>query len=323
MAKFKVLVTEPIPEIEFGLRILEGAEVRARGEFVSPLPAEELKDVDGVVAGDAKITRRAIEGAERLKAIGRFGVGVDSVDLKACTERGVVVFNVPGLNAQSVAEHAVGMIIAVAKKFAAVDRLVRSGRWREKAGYMGFELQGKTLGIVGLGSIGSRVAEIAKALGMKVVAYDPYAPIERAEKLGVAMADLRSLLRNSDVVSLHAPLTEETKGLIGEEELKLMKPTAILVNTARGGIVDERALYKALKEGWIAGAGIDVLEGEPVESHPLFELENVLLTPHMASWTVEAFRRMALKVCEGILKVMRGEVPDNVVNPEALAKRKF
>jgi D-3-phosphoglycerate dehydrogenase len=323
MSSFKVFVTEPIPEIEFGLKILKDAEIRIKNEFISSIPTMDISDVDAIIAGDAKIKREAIEGAKKLKVIGRFGAGVDSVDLKACSENGIIVFNIPGLNAQSVAEHTIGMIIAVAKKFLSVDKLVRAGGWKEKSKYMGYEIHGKTLGIVGLGNIGMKVAKIAKAFEMKVLAYDPYIPKERGKELGIAMMDLESILKNSDIVTLHVPLTEETKGLIGEKELKSMKKTAILVNTSRGGVVDEFALYKALKEGWIAGAGIDVLENEPVEKHPLFELDNVLLTPHTASWTIEAFRRMAIKVCEGILKVMKGELPDNIVNPEAFSRKRF
>ncbi|MGQ9543962.1 MAG: hydroxyacid dehydrogenase [Candidatus Bathyarchaeia archaeon] len=322
MARFNIFVTEPIPGIESELTILKDAEVRIKDRFLERVESEDLLNVDAVIAGDSKITRESLEGAGRLKVIGRLGAGVDSVDIQACTERGILVFNAPGLNAQSVAEHIIGLMVAVAKKFRIVDGLVRSGRWAEKAHHIGFELFGKTLGIIGLGNIGSKLARMAQALGMETIAYDPYIPAEKAERLNVKLVGLESLLRDSDFISINAPLTGETRGLIGERQLRMMKKNTILINTARGGLVDEQALYEALKNNWIAGAGIDVLENEPVTEHPLFNLENVILTPHTASWTVEAFRRVVSTVCENILKTLMGGTPENLVNPEVLKRTK-
>ncbi|MBS7649774.1 hydroxyacid dehydrogenase [Candidatus Bathyarchaeota archaeon] len=323
LARFSIFVTEPVPGIEAELTVLKDVDVRIKDRFLDRVDSEDLRNVDAVIAGDSKITRESLKAADRLKVIGRLGAGVDSVDVKACTEMGILVFNAPGLNAQSVAEHIMGLMVAVAKKFRTVDILVRSGRWAEKAHHIGYELFGKTLGIVGLGNIGSRLAKMAQAFGMAAIAYDPYIPVEKALSLNVKLVDLEVLLRDSDFISINAPLTEETKGLIGERQLRMMKRNAILINTARGGLVDEKALYEALKNNWIAGAGIDVLENEPVTDHPLFKLENVILTPHTASWTVEAFRRVVSTVCENILKTLNGGIPENLVNPEVLERTRL
>jgi D-3-phosphoglycerate dehydrogenase len=320
MSKFTVFVTEPIPEIEYGIKILEEFNARIRDRFIERIPSEDLKDVDAVIAGDSKITEESLSQADRLRVIGRFGAGVDSVDVNACTKKSILLFNAPGLNAQSVAEHIMGMMVALAKRFRAVDALVRNGLWTEKSRYMGNELHGKTLGIIGFGNIGSKLTRMAQAFGMQVIVYDPYISPDRAEELGAKLIDLEPLLKDSDAVSLNAPLTKETRGLIGERQLRIMKRDAILINTARGGLVDEQALFKALTENWIAGAGIDVLENEPVTKHPLFRFENVIFTPHTASWTIEAFRRIGIAVCENILKTLNGEIPDTLVNPEALRK---
>ena len=320
MKEFELFVTEPIPEIEFGLKILGDARVRIKEKFAEKVPSEDLRDVDAVIAADSKITRESLKKADKLIVIGRYGAGVDSVDVQACTEKGILLINAPGLNAQSVAEHVIGLMVAVSKKFRSLDGVVRNGRWAEKRFYMGNELYEKTLGIIGFGNIGSRLAKMAQAFGMEIITYDPYIPQEKVSHLDIKMVDLESLLKNSDYVSVNAPLTKETRRLIGEKQLRLMKRDAVMINTARGGLIDEQALVKALEEHWIAGAGIDVLENEPVTTHPLFNIENVILTPHTASWTIEAFRRIAVTVCENILKTMRGRIPDNLVNPEALTR---
>ena len=322
MKKFKIYVTEPIPEIEIGFKLFENiAEIKLGDKFIGRVLPEQIEDVDAIIAGDSKISEESLKKAKRLKVIGRPGVGVDNVDLKACTERGILVFNVPGINADSVAEHVIGMILAISKKFLQRDNLARSGRWGERDKIIGSELKGKTIGIIGLGNVGSLVAKKAKGFEMKILAYDPYLPIEKAKELDVNIVDLPVLLRESDYISINCPLTDETRKMIGERELRLMKKDAILINTARGGIVDEDALYDALKEGWIRAAGIDVLENEPVSEHLLFHLDNVLLTPHSAGLTIEALRRTAMAVCEDILRVLKGELPKNLVNPEAARRR--
>jgi len=318
LMNFCVLVTEPLPEIEFGLKILEDTEIEIKDRFVAEILGDDIRDIDAVVAGDSLVTRRTLKGANKLKVIGRFGAGYDRVDIEACAEKGIVVFNAPRLSGQSVAEHTFGMIIAVAKNFRYMDQLVREGRWSDKPTRVGTELHRKTLGIVGLGNIGYLVARLAKAFEMRILAHDPYVQTERAREVGAEIVDLNTLLKNADFITLHIPLTDQTRGLIGEDEFALMKKDAILINMARGGVVEENALYQALRERRIAGAGIDVLENEPVTKHPLFQLDNILLTPHIGAWTKEAFRRVALFVCENILKVKRGKLPENVVNPKAI-----
>jgi len=321
-SRYKIFVTEPLPELEVGLKPLRCiAEIKCLKEFTGKVLAKDIRDVDAIVAGDARITRKSLEGVQRLKVIGRYGVGVDSVDLDACTEKRIIVFNAPGLNAVSVAEHAIGMMIAISKRFLLSDKLVRTGMWGEKIRYMNTELSKKTVGIIGLGDIGRLVAKMVKASEMKVLAYDPYVSKEKAMEAHAHLVDLRTLLRESDFVSIHCPLTDKTRGIIGEDELRLMKKTAILINTARGDIVREEALYRALKEGWIAGAGIDVFEREPlITKHPFIELDNILLSPHSASWTTEAVRRIAICVGENIMKVFKGQLPENIVNKRVLEK---
>ncbi len=319
MKKYKILITEPLPEVEFGLKLLEDiAEIRYIKKFSGEVLAKDIRDVDAIIAGDSKISKKSLEGVQRLKVIGRYGVGVDSVDLDACTKKGVLVFNIPQVEGSSVPEHVIGMIIAISKKFMSRDRLVRSGRWRERHQLIGDELWNKTLGIIGLGNIGYLVAKMAEAFNMNVLAYDPYVSNEKAKGVSAQVVDLKTLLKESDYISINCPLTDETRGMICEKELRLMKSSAVLVNAARGGIVKDDALYRALKEGWIAGAGIDVLENEPVSKHPLFNLDNVLLTPHSAAWTTDGLRRVAIVTCENILKVLKGQLPKNVVNTEVL-----
>ncbi len=314
--KFKVFVTEPLPELEFGLeQIEEIAEIVYFKEFSGSVSSEDICDVDAIVAGDSKITRKSLEKADQLKVIGRYGVGTDSVDLEACTEKGIIVFNIPALNAESVAEHVIGSMIAISKKFLIQDKLVRTGRWNEKAHYIGTELWKKTIGIIGFGSIGSLLAKMVKAFEMKILVYDPYVSREKIAEADAQLVDLRTLLKKSDFVSVNCPLTAETKGLIGTEELVSMKKTAFLVTTARGGIVNEKALHKALKEKQISGAAIDVFENEPITTrHPFIDLDNILLTPHFAGWTTETFRRQAIRMGENLLKVFNGQLPANIVN---------
>lgn len=309
---FRVYVTEPLPEVEKGIEVLKGfAEVYIENRFYGFVLPEALRGYDAVIAGDSKITKESLKGADKLKVIGRFGAGVDSVDLEECTKKGIMVVNVPGLNSQSVAEHIIGFMIALSKNFLKVDKLVRQGRWEEKATYIGCEIWRKKLGIVGYGNIGKKLTKIAKdGFDMEILVYDPYIEnIESAKKCA-----LEELLKTSDYIALCCPLTKETRDMIGEKELDVMKKDAFLINCARGGLVDEDALYDALKANKIAGAGIDVLENEPVKEHKLFELDNVIVTPHFGAWTKEAFVRVAIKCCEEIKKALEGEVPENLVN---------
>jgi len=299
--KFNILVSEHFPEEHIIDEILGNiANIKFTNKIYEEIPKDEIKDVDAIILGGSKITRTSIEYAKRLKIIGRVGVGVDNVDIEACAKRGIIVFNTPGLNAESVADLTIALILAVARKLFHLVKITKEGSWDEKLSYVGIELYGKTIGIVGLGNIGQAVARRAKGFNMRILYYDRKRKVEAEKKLGAIFVDFRTLLRESDIVTLHVPLTKETRHMIGERELKLMKPTAILINTARGEVVDYKALYKALKEGWIMGAGIDVYEKEPAYNHPLFNLDNVVVTPHVGDLTYEAYRRMLKEVCYNI-----------------------
>jgi len=320
----KVLITEPTPFIEEEWKILEKyAAVRlAKGITEDDLLAE-VKDVDVMLVVYAKITKRIIESAPRLKGIVRYGIGLDNVDIRAATEMGVYVANVPDYCIGTVAEHTFALLLALARKIILADRIIKSASWKvwtqQPIELMGTDLEGKVLGLIGIGNIGSAVAIRAKAFGMKVIAYDPYIEKDRASSLGVELVDLDTLLKNSDFVSIHAPLTPETRGMIGEQELKKMKKTAYLINTSRGPIVKEDALYKALRDGWIAGAALDVYENEPPNTNnPLFKLDNVVLTPHIAWYTEEALKRLKRSVAEDAIRILNGMPPKNLVNKDVL-----
>ncbi|MEW8979713.1 MAG: phosphoglycerate dehydrogenase [Symbiobacterium sp.] len=310
----KILVTEAISET--GISLLQ-AEHEVDVRKVTP---EELLEIipeyDALITrSETKVTAEVLARGARLKVVGRAGVGVDNVDVAAATERGVLVVNVPGANTYSTAEHAFGLLIAVARHIPqAHQALAREGRWDRKT-FVGTELHGKTLGIIGLGRIGSEVAVRARAFGMKVLAYDPYVAPSRAEHLGVTLVEsIRELLPQVDFLTIHAAKTSETARLIGAEELALMKPTARIVNCARGGMVDEEALYEALKEGRLAGAALDVFATEPCTASPLFTLPNVVVTPHLAASTQEAQDANGRYIAQYVLRALRGELVPEAVN---------
>ncbi|WP_456321704.1 D-2-hydroxyacid dehydrogenase, partial [Palaeococcus sp. (in: euryarchaeotes)] len=293
----RVLVAAPLHEKAIEVLKNAGFEV-----VYEEYPDEErllelAKDVDAIIVrSKPKVTRKVIENAPNLKVIGRAGVGLDNIDLDAAKERSIEVVNSPGASSRSVAELAMALMFNVTRKIAFADRKMREGVWAKKQ-CMGFELDGKTLGIVGFGRIGYNIAKIAKAMGMNLLLYDPYPNFERAKEVGGKFVELEELLKESDVVTLHVPLLDSTYHLINEERLKLMKPTAILINAARGPIIDTNALVKALREGWIAGAGLDVFEEEPLPAgHELTKLDNVVLTPHIGASTVEAQMRAGVEV---------------------------
>ncbi len=303
----RVLVCDPIAED--GIAALErfGAQVDVR----TGLAPEELRasvdDYDAlIVRSETKVTREVISAARNLKVIGRAGIGVDNIDLEAATEAGIVVVNAPTGNVISAAEHTVGLMLALARHIPEASASLKRGEW-ERSRFIGTEVRGKMLGIVGLGQVGSEVARRARGLEMRVIAYDPFVPEERARALGAEVVSLDELLRQSDFISIHTTLTEGTVKLIGEEELAKVKPGAYIINTARGGIVDEAALAKALEEGRLAGAALDVFEEEPVVSHPLFEMERTVVTPHLGASTAEAQERVAQDVAEEIIAVLKGE----------------
>jgi D-3-phosphoglycerate dehydrogenase len=272
---------------------------------------EQVKDVDAVIIrANGSVTARLMDAAPKLKVIGRHGVGIDAIDLDAAKERGIVVCNTPVANVESVAEQAVGLMLAVSKHIARADKAIREGRWHVRYAYIGQELYGRTLGLIGMGRIGGRVAEICHfAFHMPVVYYDILSYSQAEGRLGVRRLTLDEVLARADYVSLHVPLLPATRGLIGREQLGLMKKGAIVINTARGPIVDEAALVEALATGHLAGAGLDVYSVEPIAAdNPLLHLENVVLTPHMSAHTDDALRAMSL-VAEDVLRVLEGQEP--------------
>jgi D-3-phosphoglycerate dehydrogenase len=319
----------PVKQVLLPQRIHRAGEalLRAETDVIIPPATDEATLVanipgkHGLVVRTARITAKVIKAGDSLQVIGRHGVGYDNIDVATATRRGIPVVITPEAITESVAEHTVGCLLALAKRIGEADRELRRGNFGARLTHTGSELYGKTLGLVGLGRIGGRVAEICRtAFAMRHLAYDPYVAPQRAAELGVELVgDLGSLLAAADFVSLHAPLTAETRGLIGARQLATMKRTAYLVNTARGGMVDEAALIEALRDGTLAGAALDVFAQEPPPADsPLWSLDNVIVTPHMASHTQEGLRRMAVDVAEEVLRVLRGERPRGAVNPEVL-----
>ncbi|MGH8971032.1 MAG: NAD(P)-dependent oxidoreductase, partial [Actinomycetes bacterium] len=273
-----------------------------------------ITDVDAILVRSAtKVDAEAISAASRLKVVARAGVGLDNVDVKAATQAGVMVVNAPQSNIVSAAELAVGLLLAAARHIPAATTALRGGEWK-RSRYTGVELYEKTAGVVGLGRIGVLVAQRLSAFGMQVIAYDPYVAAGRAAQMGVRLVSLDELLRQSDVLSVHLPKTAETVGLIGQAELEKVKPSLILVNAARGGIVDEDALYSAIKEGRVAAAGLDVFSTEPCTDSPLFEFESVVATPHLGASTDEAQEKAGVAVARSVRLALSGEMVPDAVN---------
>jgi phosphoglycerate dehydrogenase-like enzyme len=313
---------------DIGLDLLEGApgvKVTSFAEHRPEIDPAQLASVNGVIVLAPRVTVRTLSSAEDLLAVGRFGVGYDSVDVPACTQADVLLFITAGAVDRSVAEATVGWMLALTHQMRVKDRLIREGRWQERTHYMGSELRDRTLGIVGFGGIGRAVVRLLTGFGMKQpLVFDPYLAPDAVEALGVRSVTLEELLEKADFVSLHCPLNEKTRGLIGPRELGRMKPTAFLINTARGGIVDEEALYNALASKQIAGAAIDCFVTEPLTAPPrLAELENVLLAPHAIAWTDEMFRDIGRTVCQGMLDLFQGRRTHGAVNPQVFDRPGF
>jgi len=276
-----------------------------------------LADAQVVLAGnDLRVDDRVFEAAPRLKAIAKLGAGLDTVDIPAATRRGIAVFHTPGANNQAVADHTFALILAVARRIHHCHQSLLENRW-EHTRIMGIEIWQKTLGLIGLGAIGRCVAQRAKGFQMRIVAYDPYWPAAFAKAHDIERLDVDGVLATSDIISIHSPLTPDTHKLIGRREFSLMKPTAILINAARGGIIDETALCEALKNNRIAGAGIDCFEDEPPSGSPLLTLDNVVLTPHTAAFTHDAMNNMNVSIVDQIIEFIQGNKPAHLVNPEA------
>ncbi len=271
-------------------------------------------DYDAMMVRSAtKITRRVLEAANKLQIVGRAGVGVDNIDVPAATERGVIVVNSPAGNTVAVAELTLGMMISLVRKLIPAHNSVVAGQWK-RSKFLGSELYGKTLGIVGVGKIGVEVARRAQSFGMTVIGTDPFLSSARATQLGIEPLELEEVWKRADFITLHTPLTPETRHMVGARVFEMMKPNAIILNCARGGIIDESALYHALKSGQVGGAGLDVYETEPPKESPLRELDNVLLTPHLGASTEEAQTEVALDVARQVVDVLAGRPPQSAVN---------
>ena len=321
----KVLVTDYVwPSVAPERAVLARADAEL---VVAPDGGEETlaplaRDVDGILTCFAKVTDRVIRAAESCIAIGRYGVGVDNIAVDTATELGIVVTYVPDYCVDEVSDHVMGLLLAWNRRIVLFDRATKTRGWGSEGLAMRImRLRGKKLGVVGFGRIGRAAGEKARAFGMEVLAYDPFLTPEGAARFGGRQVDLDTLLKESDFVTLHTPLVPETRNMIGREQLAMMKPDAFLVNAARGGLIDEDALYDALTSGRIAGAGVDVLEDiDPPLDHRLVQLGNVIVTPHTAFFSQEAVLELEERAAGEVASVFEGRMPDNVVNPAVLSQ---
>lgn len=315
----KILVSDPLSEK--GVEILKGCS-GMEVDVKPKLPPEELLkcigEYDGlIVRSGTKVTREVIEQAEKLKIIGRAGVGVDNVDLPAATKKGVIVMNTPGGNTISAAEHTIAMLLALSRNIPVANASLKSKKWERKK-FMGSEVQGKILGIIGLGRIGKEVARRALSFGMHILAYDPFIREEVARKMSIKVVELNQLLKEADCITVHTPLNEQTSNLIDEEEFALMKPTVRIINVGRGGIINEKALAEAIKNNKVTGAAIDVWEKEPPFDSPLLELAKVIVTPHLGASTEEAQVAVAVDIANQMVDFFKHGAIRNAVNLPSL-----
>lgn len=311
--KYRVLITStsfgktnPLPFDklkQYGCEIIENPYKR-------PLKEKELlsllENVDGVIAGLDEYTEKVIANTKRLKVISRYGVGLDNVDMDAARANGVIVTTVPGTNAEAVADLTIGLMINIARKISLADRSLKQGKWEK---IFGHSVYGKTLGIIGYGRIGKAVRDRATGFQMRVLVHDPVKESEISETKGIEYKEIEDLLKEGDFITLHATLSEESNMMIGYNELSLMKPTAYLINTARGGLIDEKDLCRALEEGLIAGAALDCYLDEPPIENPLLFLQNIITTPHIGSYSYESVLEMGLCSVDNLIKALEGKVP--------------
>ncbi|WP_324736229.1 glyoxylate reductase [Thermococcus sp. SY098] len=331
MRKPKVFITRQIPETAINvIRKYYEVEVwRDEKEPPREVLLEKVRGVDALVTLlSDKIDREILDNAPRLRIIAQYAVGYDNIDIEEVTRRGIYVTNTPDVLTEATADFAWALLLATARHLVDADKFVRSGEWKRKGVawhplmYLGYDVYGKTIGIIGFGRIGQAIARRAKGFNMRILYYSRTRKPEKERELGAEFRPLDELLRESDFVVLAVPLTKETYHMINEKRLKLMKPTAILINIARGKVVDTKALIKALEEGWIAGAGLDVFEEEPYHNEKLFKLKNVTLAPHIGSATYGARYAMAELVARNLIAFAKGEVPPTLVNREVLNVRK-
>ncbi len=310
----KVLVSDNISPKCIEILKKSGLEVDVK----TGMKPEELKacigDYHGLIIRSAtKVTSEIINAAKNLKVIGRAGSGLDNVDRAAATKKGIVLMNTPGGNTITTAEHSIALMVALARQIPQATISMKAGKW-EKKKFMGVELFNKTLGIIGIGNIGSQVAKRAQGLAMNVIAYDPFLSEDKAKAMGVEKVDIKELFRRSDFITIHTPLTPETRNMINKETIKMMKPGVRIINCARGGIINEKDLYEALVGGKVAGAALDVFEKEPPENNPLLKLNNVISTPHLGASTKEAQENVAVAVAEQVVDYLIHETIRNAVN---------
>jgi D-3-phosphoglycerate dehydrogenase len=307
------------------MNLIESIANIKRNPYERPMKKEELvkelRDSEGTIIGGDRFDSEVIKNLRNLRIIARHGVGVDNVDLRAATENGIVVVYAPHSNAEAVADMTIGLMLSLIRHIPSAHISTKSGEWASKR-FVGMELYGKSVGIIGLGSIGTRVAKRLRGFNVKILYYDKYRLTPDQEKeLSVNYVPFDILLKESDIITIHVPLTDQTRGMIGKKELSLMKKTAFLINTARGLIVDESALYEALKKKKIAGYATDVYTHEPPErDFPLFKLDNVIVTPHIAAYTHEAIKRMDMMIAEDTVRFFKGQRPLHITNPEVLEK---
>ncbi|MRH44388.1 phosphoglycerate dehydrogenase [Aquibacillus halophilus] len=318
---FKVLISDPLSEEGIQpLREADNIEVTVE----TNLSPEQLKEKIGqfdalLVRSQTKVTREIISSATNLKIIGRAGVGVDNIDLDAATEHGVIVVNAPDGNTNSAAEHTMAMLMSLARKIPQAYYALKHQKWDRKS-HVGVELKNKTLGVVGLGRIGAEVAARAKGQRMKIIAYDPFLTEEKAEKMGIDYGTVEDVLRKADFITVHTPLLKETKHLINADAFKIMKDGVQIINCARGGIIDEDALYDAIVNKKVAGAALDVFEEEPAVNHKLLELPEVIATPHLGASTIEAQENVAIDVSDDVVNFLTGGLARNPVNLPSVPK---
>ena len=313
----RILVADPLAEDGLA-RLRREGEVTVVSKLAEADLIERIPEFDAlVVRSETKVTAPILQAGKKLRVVGRAGVGVDNIDVAAATRHGILVVNAPRGNIVAAAEHTIALLLALARSVPQADASVHRGEWT-RSKFIGVEIRGKTLGVIGLGNVGSEVAKRAHGLEMEVIAFDPVVSEERAELFNVQLVPLDVLLERADFITVHVPLVDATRGLIGARELAMMKPAARLINAARGGVVDEAALYQALKVSRPAAAAADVFEQEPPGEHPLFTLPNFIATPHIAASTVEAQASVALDVAEEVAAVLAGDLPRYAVNAPSL-----
>jgi len=323
--RFKVAVTDYVfPNLDIEKQELQKIEA----ELIESTGSDEeniikvAKDADAILNCYAELTPRVIESLKKCQIIARYGIGVNNVSMPTATKKGIIVTNVPGYCVEEVSDHALALILACTRKICQLNKTVKNGKWDFKDYRPMYRLEGQTLGIVSFGKIPRRLVEKVSAYKFNIIAYDPYVDKEIAAKYNVKLVTLEELLKESDIITVHAPLTKETEGMFGSEQFKIMKNSAYLINTARGGLVKDNELAQALKEGEIAGAGLDLLEDEKVNSHhPLVSLENVIITPHSAFYSEEALKDLQYKAVQEVVRVLTGKTPKSCVNPEVFEKK--